>query len=178
MWQFQFDIYFFFITGGFARHTLEARSTVELMTGMGKGLMGAFAKPISGAAELVALTGQGVLSSVGFNALPQQRYPSVCHNTSISPSGFRIWKMLPTVLSCDQILFYHEITLVLDKVLRSGHVVLTSTIIALVEVQKDKLDLVMPIDKVELETDRNDKSLIFVHCKKESEEIEDVSGNI
>lgn len=59
--------------GGLAHHPLQANSPVQVVTGFGKGLVGAVAKPISGAAELVALTGQGVLQTVGFNNLPVPR---------------------------------------------------------------------------------------------------------
>lgn len=58
---------------GIARHALEAKSSVEVFTGLGKGIIGVVAKPISGAAELLALTGQGVLQTVGFNAMPMPR---------------------------------------------------------------------------------------------------------
>lgn len=58
---------------GIARHALEAKSSVEVFTGLGKGIIGVVAKPISGAAEFLALTGQGVLQTVGFNAMPLPR---------------------------------------------------------------------------------------------------------
>lgn len=40
------------------------------MTGVGLGLVGVVTKPLSGAAELVALTGQGLLQGAGWNSLP------------------------------------------------------------------------------------------------------------
>ncbi|XP_055587583.1 intermembrane lipid transfer protein VPS13B [Uranotaenia lowii] len=60
--------------GGLAHHPLQARSPIDVVTGVGKGIVGAFTKPISGAAELVALTGQGMLHSVGYNTLPSPKY--------------------------------------------------------------------------------------------------------
>ncbi|XP_052863734.1 intermembrane lipid transfer protein VPS13B [Anopheles cruzii] len=56
--------------GGLAHHPLQATNPIGVVTGVGKGIVGAFTKPISGAAELVALTGQGMLHSVGYNTLP------------------------------------------------------------------------------------------------------------
>lgn len=48
-------------------------STRGLVTGVGLGLVGVVTKPLSGAAELVALTGQGLLQGTGWNSMP-----SVC----------------------------------------------------------------------------------------------------
>ncbi|XP_035779431.1 vacuolar protein sorting-associated protein 13B-like [Anopheles albimanus] len=62
--------------GGLAHHPLQATNPIGVVTGMGKGIVGAFTKPISGAAELVALTGQGMLHSVGYNTLPTPRLTS------------------------------------------------------------------------------------------------------
>lgn len=67
---------------GIARHALEAKSSVEVFTGLGKGIIGVVAKPISGAAEFLALTGQGVLQTVGFNALPMPRDASPLQDLS------------------------------------------------------------------------------------------------
>lgn len=47
---------------------------MDVVTGVGKGIVGAFTKPISGAAELLALTGQGMLHSVGYNTMPTPKY--------------------------------------------------------------------------------------------------------
>nr|XP_029723384.1 vacuolar protein sorting-associated protein 13B-like [Aedes albopictus] len=60
--------------GGLAHHPLQARSPMDVVTGVGKGIVGAFTKPISGAAELLALTGQGMLHSVGYNTMPTPKY--------------------------------------------------------------------------------------------------------
>lgn len=160
--------------GGLAHHTLEARSTVEVFTGISKGLVGAFTKPISGAAELLALAGQGMLQTVGFNAMPKQRSPSACHNLSIEPSSYRTWKLLPTELASDQILFYHEVTLLVQQQPKKGYVFLTSTVFAIIEATCDKLQFAFPVDKVEVTADASDKTLYYVHVIREREDIEEV----
>lgn len=45
-------------------------TTSGLVAGVGLGLVGVVTKPLSGAAELVALTGQGLLQGAGWNSLP------------------------------------------------------------------------------------------------------------
>lgn len=60
---------------GLAHHPLQQVwsgevTTKSLVTGVGLGLVGVVTKPLSGAAELVALTGQGLLQGAGWNSLP------------------------------------------------------------------------------------------------------------
>ena len=60
---------------GLAHHPLQQvlsgeATTRGLVTGVGLGIVGAVTKPLSGAAELVALTGQGLLEGTGWNPLP------------------------------------------------------------------------------------------------------------
>ncbi|XP_055922999.1 intermembrane lipid transfer protein VPS13B [Eupeodes corollae] len=166
--------------GGIARHTLEARTTSEVVTGMGKGIVGAFTKPISGAAELVALTGQGVLHTVGFNAMPHQRSPSVPRNIATQISEQKVWNLLlsilKTVLEKDQILFYNEITLVVNGKLCPGSVFLTSTIFALLETKTNKFSFINPSQSLEIAIDSNDKTLLHVCVKKERNEFEEGSS--
>lgn len=97
--------------GGLAHHPLQANSPVQVVTGFGKGLVGAVAKPISGAAELVALTGQGVLQTVGFNSLPSPKaLRSLDHNTHTTSIKF-LWRQLPVQFHKEAILFSSYATL-------------------------------------------------------------------
>ncbi|KAJ8683631.1 hypothetical protein QAD02_019423 [Eretmocerus hayati] len=63
---------------GLAHHPLQQvwsgeTSTRGIVTGVGRGLVGVVTKPLSGAAELVALTGQGLLQGTGWISLPTPR---------------------------------------------------------------------------------------------------------
>lgn len=95
--------------GGLAHHPMQANSPVGVMTGIGKGIVGAVTKPISGAAELVAMTGQGVLQTVGFNSLPSPKTVQYSSQTSV-PCRF-IWPLLPPQFSSKVILFSSTATL-------------------------------------------------------------------
>lgn len=87
--------------GGIAHHPLqsvmsEGPSTRGLVTGVGLGLVGAITKPLSGAAELVALTGQGLLHGAGWTSLPEVRQQSVTEY-AFSGANSRLkysWKLI------------------------------------------------------------------------------------
>lgn len=61
--------------GGLAHHPLQyaIRDNPDrsLVNSIGLGLVGVITRPLSGAAELVALTGEGLLSGVGWNQAPK-----------------------------------------------------------------------------------------------------------
>ncbi|KDR22947.1 Vacuolar protein sorting-associated protein 13B [Zootermopsis nevadensis] len=87
--------------GGIAHHPLqsvmsEGASTRGLVTGVGLGLVGAITKPLSGAAELVALAGQGLLHGAGWTSLPEMRQQSVTEY-AFSGANSRLkysWKLI------------------------------------------------------------------------------------
>lgn len=73
---------------GLAHHPLQQvwsgeATTKSLVTGVGLGLVGVVTKPLSGAAELVALTGQGLLQGAGWNSLPTVSSSNRCLPVSI-----------------------------------------------------------------------------------------------
>ena len=76
--------------GGLAHHPLQVvmsgpATPRGLMTGVGRGLVGVFTKPLSGAADFVAMTGQGLLQGAGWTDLPQvRRKNSVVKITSVN----------------------------------------------------------------------------------------------
>ncbi|KZC08609.1 Vacuolar protein sorting-associated protein 13B [Dufourea novaeangliae] len=87
---------------GIAHHPLQQVwsgeiTTKSLVTGVGLGLVGVVTKPLSGAAELVALTGQGLLQGAGWNSLPSPRQrPVVQYTTGNNNASIRYaWWLLP-----------------------------------------------------------------------------------
>ncbi|XP_012288372.1 vacuolar protein sorting-associated protein 13B [Orussus abietinus] len=87
---------------GLAHHPLQQvwsgdATTTSVVTGVGLGLVGVITKPLSGAAELVALTGQGLLRGAGWNSLPSPRRRPIIHYTSSNcnaPVKYS-WMLLP-----------------------------------------------------------------------------------
>ncbi|KAM8707006.1 hypothetical protein ACLKA7_011160 [Drosophila subpalustris] len=162
--------------GGLAHHTLEARSSVGVLTGLTIGIVGALTKPISGAAEMLALTGQGVLHTVGFNTMPKQVEPSFTRNVALHASSYRIWRYLPQQLNKDQILFFQEITLLLNGQMHPALLFVTSTVLVIMELERENLTFIAPVLKVEVVADREDPSKLFLGLRPE--QIDEVQGQM
>ncbi|KAF7649505.1 hypothetical protein LDENG_00140610, partial [Lucifuga dentata] len=78
-----------------------------VISGVGKGIVGVFTKPIGGAAELVSQTGYGILHGAGLWQLPKQLYlPAEEKSAQASNSHLKyVWyEPLVTLLS----LFHHS----------------------------------------------------------------------
>lgn len=149
--------------GGLARHPLEAKSVGQVVTGVGKGIVGAFTKPISGAAELVALTGQGMLQSVGYNTLPVPRNLQYIKNTAISPATCKLaWKLLPPYFSHtnNNVLFSSVATIVTKIGMKYVFLGLTPNIITILSIDKDELIEIIPVEKINPSIDENDPTLV------------------
>ncbi|KAI5694172.1 hypothetical protein M8J75_011905 [Diaphorina citri] len=79
--------------GGLAYHPIQYAvsgpgSNTTLATSLGKSVMGVISRPLSGAAELVALTGEGFLSTVGWTSIPQLRPELSSLTHELSPLKF------------------------------------------------------------------------------------------
>ncbi|KAL1428081.1 hypothetical protein MTO96_016975 [Rhipicephalus appendiculatus] len=74
----------------------ESRGPTGFVKGVGRGLMGAVAKPISGAAELVAQTGKGILQGAGWGDFTQRRHEPRAVSFDNAPcSEARVRSILP-----------------------------------------------------------------------------------
>lgn len=162
--------------GGLSRHALEAHSSVGVVTGFGRGLVGAVTKPISGAAELVALTGQGMLQTVGFNTMPIPREPTMPKNYTIEPSAAKIvWKFLPPMLATDQILFTALATL--ETKHDTVCIALTSNLIIFISLDKDELLEMYSIERAVSTVDEDDATLVSIRLiLNPDDENDDIQG--
>lgn len=158
--------------GGIARHALEANNTVGVFTGLGKGLLGVVTKPISGAAELLALTGQGVLQSVGYNTLPIQR--SIQSNvekghTSMTPTKV-MWKFLSKINYMDRVLVAVNGTLV-DSSDKSQLITfaVTTELIVLIALESNELLKVLAITSTRVTTGTKTNSVLYLNGKTDDE---------
>lgn len=152
--------------GGLARHPREAQTSMAVVTGFGRGLVGAVTKPISGAAELLALTGQGMLQTVGFNAMPTARHATVPRVGSLEPTPAKILrKLLPAAYAEDQVLFAG----VANVPAASGGtcIALTQNLLLMVDLQSDRVRQIYSLERISLRTHRPDDSMLTI-CTESS----------
>ncbi|CAB0041010.1 unnamed protein product, partial [Trichogramma brassicae] len=145
---------------GLAHHPLQQvwsgeASTRGLVSGVGRGLVGVVTKPLSGAAELVALTGQGLLQGTGWSSLPEPRQRAVIQypteRTAESSSCLRYaWRLMPLLqANQDNILYVCQAERVLQQQVSSDKhpvsLVLTRQMLLIVSLAEDSLEKVLPI---------------------------------
>ncbi|XP_071482656.1 intermembrane lipid transfer protein VPS13B-like [Diadema antillarum] len=118
-----------------------------IISGVGKGLVGAVVKPLGGAAELVAQTGQGILHGTGLAEKlsplgdPHSHTKSDAANSRLKYA----WKMLCTLPNSD-ILFHVEVTSVtVNGLQREGALLLTPEVLYVVSVSEDTQQLTLPL---------------------------------
>ncbi|XP_064333004.1 intermembrane lipid transfer protein VPS13B isoform X2 [Camelus dromedarius] len=139
-----------------------------VISGVGKGIMGVFTKPIGGAAELVSQTGYGILHGAGLSQLPKQRYqPSDLHADQAPNSHVKyVWKML-------QSLGRPEVHMALDVVLvrgsgqeHEGCLLLTSEVLFVVSVGEDTQQQAFPVTEIDCTQDSKQSNLLIVQLKQ------------
>ena len=98
------------------------------MGGLTRGLVGVVTKPLGGAAEFVAQTGQGLLVGSGWKIVGQPKEPSLPqHICTLGSSSLKYeWK-----LSSSQVLMMTEVTMD-NKCLSPSSLILTTEAVILV----------------------------------------------
>ncbi|XP_062322182.1 intermembrane lipid transfer protein VPS13B [Osmerus eperlanus] len=129
----------------------SAGSTARgVISGVGKGIVGVFTKPIGGAAELVSQTGYGILHGAGLWQLPKQLYLPVEGKSALAPNSHvkYVWKML-------QSLGRPEVHMALEVVIVSGSgqehagcLLLTGEVLFVVSLSEDTQQQAFPVTEV------------------------------
>uniref|UniRef100_A0ABM5GCA8 Intermembrane lipid transfer protein VPS13B isoform X2 n=1 Tax=Pogona vitticeps TaxID=103695 RepID=A0ABM5GCA8_9SAUR len=140
-----------------------------VISGVGKGIMGVFAKPIGGAAELVSQTGYGILHGAGLSQHPKQRYPPNDQLAEQAPNSHvkYVWKML-------QSLGRPEVHMALDVTIVSasgqeheGCLLLTSEVLFVVSISEDTQQQAFPVTEIECLQNREENNLLKVQLKQQ-----------
>uniref|UniRef100_A0A8D2L3K4 Vacuolar protein sorting 13 homolog B n=1 Tax=Varanus komodoensis TaxID=61221 RepID=A0A8D2L3K4_VARKO len=140
-----------------------------VISGVGKGIMGVFAKPIGGAAELVSQTGYGILHGAGLSQHPKPRYPPSDQHAEQAPNSHvkYVWKML-------QSLGRPEVHMALDVVIVSGSgqehegcLLLTSEVLFVVSVSEDTQQQAFPVTEIECLQNSEQNNLLKVQLKQQ-----------
>ncbi|XP_028969409.2 vacuolar protein sorting-associated protein 13B isoform X3 [Esox lucius] len=126
-----------------------------VISGVGKGIVGVFTKPIGGAAELVSQTGYGLLHGAGLWQLPKQLYLPADEKSALAPNSHvkYVWKML-------QSLGRPEVHMALEVVIVSGSgqeyagcLLLTGEVLFVVSLSEDTQQQAFPITEVACQQD-------------------------
>ncbi|KAG8441800.1 hypothetical protein GDO86_010832 [Hymenochirus boettgeri] len=140
-----------------------------VISGVGKGIVGVFTKPIGGAAELVSQTGYGILHGAGLSQLPKQRFPTSDLNTQQFPNSHAkyVWKML-------QSLGRPEVHMALNVIIVSGSgqeyagcLLLTSEVLFVVSISEDTQQQAFPVTEIECIEDRDIENCFKVQLKQQ-----------
>ncbi|NXA45453.1 VP13B protein, partial [Nothocercus julius] len=140
-----------------------------VISGVGKGIMGVFTKPIGGAAELVSQTGYGILHGAGLSQLPKQRSQPNDQHVEQAPNSHvkYVWKML-------QSLGRPEVHMALDVMIVSGSgqqhegcLLLTSEVLFVVSLSEDTQQQAFPVTEVDCLEDEQQKNLLRVQLKQQ-----------
>ncbi|XP_061772519.1 intermembrane lipid transfer protein VPS13B-like isoform X2 [Nerophis ophidion] len=132
-----------------------------VISGMGKGIVGVFTKPIGGAAELVSQTGYGILHGAGLWQLPKQLYLPTEEKSAEAPNSHLkyVWKML-------QSLGRPELHVALDVTIVSGSgqehagcLLLTLEVLFVVSLSEDTQQQAFPVTEVECQEEAGQLTL-------------------
>ncbi|XP_075069965.1 intermembrane lipid transfer protein VPS13B isoform X2 [Mixophyes fleayi] len=140
-----------------------------VISGVGKGIVGVFTKPIGGAAELVSQTGYGILHGAGLSQLPKQRYPPNDLQTQQAPNSHvkYVWKML-------QSLGRPELHMAMDVVIVSGSgqeyvgcLLLTSEVLFVVSISEDTQQQAFPVTEMDCMEESCSDNCLIVQLKQQ-----------
>ncbi|XP_034029740.1 LOW QUALITY PROTEIN: vacuolar protein sorting-associated protein 13B-like [Thalassophryne amazonica] len=141
-----------------------------VISGVGKGIVGVFTKPIGGAAELVSQTGYGILHGAGLWQLPKQRYLPAEEKAAQAPNSHLkyVWKML-------QSLGRPELHMALDVTIVSGSgqehagcLLLTSEVLFVVSLSEDTQQQAFPITEVECQQDPAERNQLILTLQQQT----------
>ncbi|XP_017308310.2 intermembrane lipid transfer protein VPS13B isoform X5 [Ictalurus punctatus] len=138
-------------------HSTAASTARGVISGVGKGIVGIFTKPIGGAAEFVSQTGYGILHGAGLWHLPKQLYPPTELKSADGPNSHLkyVWKMMQSV-------GHQEVHMALCVRMMSssgqehaGCLLLSGEVLFIVSVCEDTQQQAFPITEVQCQQDAN-----------------------
>nr|XP_023015386.1 vacuolar protein sorting-associated protein 13B-like [Leptinotarsa decemlineata] len=168
--------------GGIAHHSLQSvitdgASPRSFVAGVGLGLVGIVTKPLSGAAELVALTGQGLLQGAGWNSLPEPRSVPLVYKIEHGTNSLLKynWKHIHA-MSPSQILYVAEATNISStSQYESIALILTVDALIIVNLDEDETQRVISLSDLTVCPNNDPTLLVFkltpplVQAKSEDE---------
>ncbi|CAH0394743.1 unnamed protein product [Bemisia tabaci] len=165
--------------GGLAHHPLQyaIRDNPErsLVNSIGLGLVGVITRPLSGAAELVALTGEGLLSGVGWNQTPKAKQQAITQNRIIcTNSSLKYqWQLLNMF---EELLYSAEVTHQMDtNTYKHVMLVLTKESLYIFDCENDEQLKKISLEELFETQNENDPTLITFRIKSHEKQLEEMN---
>ncbi|XP_041648797.1 vacuolar protein sorting-associated protein 13B-like isoform X2 [Cheilinus undulatus] len=149
-----------------------------VISGVGKGIVGVFTKPIGGAAELVSQTGYGILHGAGLWQLPKQLYLPTEEKSALAPNSHLkyVWKMLQS-LGRPELHMALEVTIVSGSGQQHGGcLLLTSEVLFVVSLSEDTQQQAFPITEVECQQDPGQQGQLTLTLQQQTV-VSDTEGD-
>ncbi|XP_036393864.1 vacuolar protein sorting-associated protein 13B-like isoform X1 [Megalops cyprinoides] len=140
-----------------------------VISGVGKGIVGVFTKPIGGAAELVSQTGYGILHGAGLWQLPRQLYLPIEEKSAHAPNSHvkYVWKMLQS-LGRPEVHMALEVTIVSGSGQEhAGCLLLTGEVLFVVSLSEDTQQQAFPITEVECQQEPGQQGLLTLTLRQQ-----------
>ncbi|CAB3369189.1 Hypothetical predicted protein [Cloeon dipterum] len=165
---------------GIAHHPLQAiihqnsSPLSGLVTGVGLGLVGVITKPLSGAAEFVALTGQGLLHGAGWSSLPKARNEAPIEQSS-NRTGAQLQHVWKSSSLDDPIIMAVEAILELEGTLEAVVLVLSTQYFMVAIQETEQIKHLIPVTDLKPKLDENDPTLLSLAVEQlgTNAEVED-----
>ncbi|XP_062915876.1 intermembrane lipid transfer protein VPS13B-like isoform X2 [Mobula hypostoma] len=145
------------------------RKAKDVISGVGKGIVGVLTKPIGGAAELVSQTGYGILHGAGLCQLPKQRFHPTEQQTDQAPNSHvkYVWKMLQS-LGRPEVFMALEVVIVSNSGQEyQGCLLLTSEVLFVVSVSEDTQQQAFPVTEIECSLHPKTENLLYIMLKQQ-----------
>ncbi|KAM9723999.1 intermembrane lipid transfer protein VPS13B isoform 3-T3 [Menidia menidia] len=141
-----------------------------VISGVGKGIVGVFTKPIGGAAELVSQTGYGILHGAGLWQLPKQLHLPTEEKSALASNTHLkyVWKMLQS-LGRTELHMALEVTIVSGSGQEhAGCLLLTSEVLFVVSLSEDTQQQAFPITEVECQQEPGEQSQLKLMLQQQT----------
>ncbi|XP_050295994.1 intermembrane lipid transfer protein VPS13B [Anthonomus grandis grandis] len=170
--------------GGIAHHPLQSMinsgaSPRSIAAGVGLGLVGVITKPLSGAAELVAMTGQGLLQGAGWNPLPDPRArPQILKIQLSNNSTLKYpWKLVD-VITTPILLVIEATSITQTSIFAAVALILTVDSVFVINLEDDEVSRVFPLEEITVVPNSDPTILVLKQkpprvAQKDLEKIED-----
>ncbi|XP_075922652.1 intermembrane lipid transfer protein VPS13B isoform X4 [Petromyzon marinus] len=144
--------------------------TKGVISGMGKGLVGVFTKPIAGAAELVSQTGYGILHGAGLRQFPKQRFSPTDEAAALAPNSHAkyVWKMLQALGRPEALMALEVVMISGAGVEHEGCLLLTADVLFVVSLSEDTQQQAFPVTEVSCRMSLAQAGLLEVQLKQPS----------